>query len=103
MASEAASTSNTALAMGKLISSDLVRIQEEFGVTVHRTSQEILQASGSKHGIRSSPSWKPNEYSKRVMDSQREWVGKRVGYYELMNSPDLALAYEHYFPGRLKL
>jgi len=97
---EAASTSNTALAMENY-SSDLVRIQEEFGVTVHRTSQEILQAQLEAWDQIISE-LEADEYSKRVMDSQREWVEK-VGYYELMNSPDLALAYEHYFPGRLKL
>jgi hypothetical protein len=36
------------------------------------------------------------------MDSQRAWVERTV-FYELMNSPDYALAYEHYFPGKLKL
>jgi hypothetical protein len=36
------------------------------------------------------------------MDSQREWVEK-VSFYELMNAPDLGLAFEHYFPGKLKL
>ena len=36
------------------------------------------------------------------MDSQREWTEK-VAYYELMNAPDLGLAFEHYFPGKLKL
>lgn len=97
---EAASTSNTALAMENY-SNDLVRIQEEFGVTVHRTSKDILEAQ--------LVAWdkliadlEQDEYSKRVMDSQRAWVDK-VGYYELMNAPDLALAYEHYFPGKLKL
>jgi len=39
---------------------------------------------------------------KKVLDSQRAWV-ERVVFYELMNSPDLALAYDHYFPGKLKL
>ncbi|MEZ5889715.1 MAG: hypothetical protein R3D52_05290 [Xanthobacteraceae bacterium] len=36
-------------------------------------------------------------YLKKVMDSQRAWV-ERVTYYELMNAPDYALAYEHNFP-----
>lgn len=97
---EAASTSNTALAMENY-SNDLGRIQNEFGVTVHRTSREILEAQ--------LVAWdkliaelEQDEYSKRVMDSQRAWVDK-VAYYELMNAPDLALAYEHYFPGKLKL
>jgi hypothetical protein len=36
------------------------------------------------------------------MDSQRAFV-ERVTFYELMNAPDLTLAYEHYFPGKLKM
>jgi TRAP-type mannitol/chloroaromatic compound transport system substrate-binding protein len=97
---EAASTSNTALAMREY-SNDLQRIQNEFGVTVHRTSQDILSAQLAAWDqiiadLESDP------FAKKVMDSQRAWVEK-VAYYELMNSPDLALAYEHYFPGRLKL
>ena len=97
---EASSTSNTALAM-KEYSNDLVRIREEFGVTIHRTSEDILQAQLAAWDqiiadLESDP------LAKRIMDSQREWV-ERVAYYELMNSPDLALAYEHYFPGRLAL
>jgi TRAP-type mannitol/chloroaromatic compound transport system substrate-binding protein len=97
---EAASTSNTALAMENY-SNDLIRIRDEFGVTIHRTSQDILSAQ--------LVAWdkliadlEQDEYSKRVMDSQRAWVDK-VGFFELMNAPDLALAYEHYFPGKLKL
>ena len=97
---EAASTSNTALAMENY-SSDLQRLQSEMGVTVHRTSQEILQAQlGAWDQIIAD--LETDEFSKKVMDSQRVWVEK-VGYYELMNSADLALAYEHYFPGKLKL
>lgn len=97
---EAASTSNTALAMDNY-SSDLQRIQDDYGVNVHRTSKDILAAQ--------LDAWdklivglEQDEYAKRVMDSQRAWV-ERVTYYELMNAPDYALAYEHYFPGKLKI
>lgn len=97
---EAVSTSNTALAL-KEYSSDLVKLQEEHGVTVHRTSKEILAAE--------LEAWdelikelEADPFSKKVMDSQRAWT-ERVAYYELMNAPDYALAYEHYFPGKLKL
>jgi TRAP-type mannitol/chloroaromatic compound transport system substrate-binding protein len=97
---EAASTSNTALAMDNY-SSDLQRIRDELGVTVRRTSTDILAAQ--------LEAWdqlivelEQDEFSKRVMDSQRAWV-ERVTYYELMNAPDYALAYEHYFPGQLAL
>lgn len=97
---EAASTANTALAMENY-SNDLGRIQNEYGVTVHRTSREILEAQLAAWD-KLVAELEQDEYSKRVMDSQRAWVDK-VAYYELMNAPDLALAYEHYFPGKLKL
>jgi TRAP-type mannitol/chloroaromatic compound transport system substrate-binding protein len=97
---EAASTSNTALAM-KEYSSDLQRIQNEFGVTVHRTSKEILAAQIAAWDVLIAD-LEQDEFMKKVMDSQRAWVDQ-VGYYELMNAPDYALAYEHYFPGKLKL
>lgn len=97
---EAASTANTALAMNEY-SNDLIRIREEFGVTIHRTSKDILQAQlGAWDTL--IEELEQDEFSKRVMDSQRAWVDK-VAYYELMNAPDLALAYEHYFPGKLAI
>ncbi|WP_322890497.1 MULTISPECIES: TRAP transporter substrate-binding protein [unclassified Yoonia] len=97
---EAASTANTALAMNEY-SNDLIRIRDEFGVTIHRTSKDILQAQlGAWDTL--IEELEQDEFSKRVMDSQRAWVDK-VAYYELMNAPDLALAYEHYFPGKLAI
>ncbi|NNU80862.1 TRAP transporter substrate-binding protein [Halovulum dunhuangense] len=97
---EAASTSNTATAMREY-SSDLRRLQDEFGVTVHRTSTEILDAQLQAWDALIAD-LEQDEFMKRCMDSQRAWV-EQVGYYELMNAPDLALAYEHYFPGRLSI
>ena len=97
---EAASTANTALAMDQY-SNDLLRIRDEMGVTVHRTSKDILQAQLTAwDGLITE--LEQDDFSKRVMDSQRAWVDK-VAYYELMNAPDLALAYEHYFPGKLAI
>ena len=97
---EAASTANTAKAMNQY-SADLQWLQEEGGVTVHRTSKDILDAQ-----IRAwdelIPELELDEFMKRTLDSQRQWV-ERVTYYELMNAPDYALAYEHYFPGKLAL
>jgi TRAP-type mannitol/chloroaromatic compound transport system substrate-binding protein len=97
---EAASTSNTALAMDNY-SSDLQKLQDEFGVTVHRTSTDILDAElKAWDGLIDELS--QDEFMKKIMDSQRAWV-ERVTFYELMNAPDYALAYEHYFPGKLKI
>ncbi|MGE5766942.1 MAG: TRAP transporter substrate-binding protein [Bacteroidota bacterium] len=97
---EAVSTSNTALAMDHY-SADLRKLQEEHGVTVHRTSTEILDAQ-LKAWDALIPDLEKDAYMKKVLDSQRAWVD-RVVFYELMNSADLALAYDHYFPGKLKL
>jgi len=97
---EAASTSNTATALDNY-SKDLVTLQEDHGVTVHRTSEEILDAE-LQAWDKIIPELEKDPYMKKVLDSQREWV-ERVVFYELMNKPDLALAYEHYFPGKLKL
>src|SRR5687768_12522035 len=97
---EAASTANTFSALHNY-SSDLQKLQTEQGVTVHRTSKEILEAE-LKAWDELIPTLEADEFMKRVLDSQRAFV-ERVVFYELMNSPDLTLAYEHYFPGKLKL
>jgi TRAP-type mannitol/chloroaromatic compound transport system substrate-binding protein len=97
---EASATSNTALAMREY-SKDLAELQADAGVIVHRTSKEILAAQ--------LEAWDTliadlgtDPFNKKVMDSQRAWA-EQVAYYELMNAPDLGLAFEHYFPGKLKL
>ena len=97
---EAASTANTAFALDNY-SSDLVKLQEEHGVTVHRTSKAILDAE-LKAWDELIPELETDPFMKKCMDSQRAWVERTV-FYEIMNSPDYTLAYEHYFPGKLKL
>ncbi|MBC7131565.1 MAG: TRAP transporter substrate-binding protein [Roseovarius sp.] len=97
---EAASTANTAKAMRRY-SADLKWLQEEAGVTVHRTSKDILAAQLDAWD-KLIPDLEADPFMKKCLDSQRAWV-EQVTYYELMNAPDLELAYDHYFPGRLKL
>jgi TRAP-type mannitol/chloroaromatic compound transport system substrate-binding protein len=97
---EAASTANTASALDNY-SSDLQKLQNEQGVTVHRTSKEILEAQ-LKAWDEVIPTLESDPFMKKVLESQRAWV-ERVVFYELMNEADLALAYNHYFPGKLKL
>ncbi|MFC0200788.1 TRAP transporter substrate-binding protein [Paracoccus rhizosphaerae] len=97
---EAVSTYNTAFALDNY-SADLIKLRDEGGVTIHRTPDSILSAqldawSEMITSLESDP------FIKKVLDSQREWV-KRTTYYELMNKPDYTLAYEHFFPGELKL
>lgn len=97
---EAASTANTAKAMDRY-SADLEWLQKEAGVTVHRTSKDILDAQLAAWD-KLIPVLEEDPFMKKTLDSQRAWV-ERVTFYELMNAPDYALAYEHYFPGKLKL
>ena len=97
---EASSTSNTALAMREY-SKDLAELQSDEGVTVHRTSKEILAGQLAAWDTLIAD-LETDEFNARVMESQRAWTEK-VAYYELMNAPDLGLAYDHYFPGKLKL
>jgi TRAP-type mannitol/chloroaromatic compound transport system substrate-binding protein len=97
---EAASTSNTATALDRY-SADLESLQTESGVTVHRTSDEILAAQLEAWSTL-IPTLEEDDFMRRVMESQKEWVERTV-FYELMNQPDLQLAYEHFFPGRLNM
>jgi len=97
---EAASTSNTAIAMDNY-SADLQKLEKDSGVNVRRTSKDILDAQ-LKAWDALITELEKDAFMKKVLDSQRAWV-ERVTYYELMNSPDYALAYEHYFPGKLAL
>jgi TRAP-type mannitol/chloroaromatic compound transport system substrate-binding protein len=97
---EAASTSNTALALDNY-SKDLQMLKDDKGVSVRRTSKEILAAQ-LQAWDKLIEELGADPFMKKIMDSQRAWI-ERVTYYELMNSPDYQLAYEHYFPGKLAL
>jgi len=97
---EAASTANSMKAMNRY-SQDLQGLVEEDGVTVHRTPTDILSAQIEAWDSL-IPELEKDDLMKEILDSQRAWV-ERVTYYELMNSPDYALAYDHYFPDKLKL
>jgi TRAP-type mannitol/chloroaromatic compound transport system substrate-binding protein len=99
-AAEATNTANFGLAMDRY-SSDLQWLMDEAGVNVYRTDPSIMQAQ--------LDSWDQvlddlmqDEFFAKVVDSQKEW-SRRVAYYYLMNQPDYQMAYNHYFPGRLKL
>lgn len=97
---EASATANLALAQREY-SKDLAELQSEAGVTVRRTSKEILAAQ-IEAWDKLIVDLEADPFNKKIMDSQRAWV-EQVSYYELMGAPDLGLAYEHYFPGKLQL
>jgi len=97
---ESASSANTYFALNQY-STDLQKLQDESGVNVLRTPQSVLDAQLA--------AWDElieelgaDAFMKKIMDSQRAWV-ERVVFYELMNAPDYQLAFDHYYPGKLKM
>lgn len=97
---EAVSTYNTAYALDNY-SADLLKLRDEAGVTIHKTPNDILQAQLEAWSTMIT-TLEADATIKKILDSQRDWV-KRTVFYELMDKPDYALAYEHFFPGELKL
>ncbi len=97
---EASATANTNKAMRRY-SADLKWLQEEAGVTVYRTPKDILQGQIEAWSA-ILPDLEQDPMFKKIVDSQRAWA-EQVAFYELMNAPDYALAYEHFYPGKLSL
>ena len=93
-AAEAASVASYGRALDNY-SRDLVELQERQGVKVGRTSQPILDAQLQAwdellEGLVKDP------FIAKLAESQKAWA-KRVVAYDLYNSADYRLAYEHYF------
>ncbi len=97
--SEAASTANYGLGLDKY-SKDLQGLMKDDGVNVYRTPKSVMQAQ-LKSWDTVLEKLNQDPFFKKVVDSQRAW-GERVGFYYLTNAADYELAYEHYFPGKLK-
>ena len=98
-AAEAASSANYWKGQD-VYSKDLQWLQDKAGVNVYRTPTSILQDQLN--------AWdqllvdlEKDPFFAKVVASQKEFA-KRVAYYDLTNSPDYKLAYDHYFPGTLK-
>ncbi len=97
-AAEAASTANFNLAMDQY-SKDLQWLIKEKGVKVYRTPQSVMD--------KQLEAWdkvlgrlEQDPFFKKVVASQKAFA-HRVAFYNLMNSADYKLAFDHYFPGEL--
>jgi TRAP-type mannitol/chloroaromatic compound transport system substrate-binding protein len=96
---EAANTANYGLAMD-LYSKDLQKLINENGVKVYRTPTSVMEAQlASWDTVLDNLNKDP--YFKKVVDSQKAW-SERVAFYDITNSADYKLAYNHYFPGKLQ-
>ncbi|MBU1212862.1 MAG: TRAP transporter substrate-binding protein [Alphaproteobacteria bacterium] len=96
---EAASTANYGLALDRY-SKDLQGLMKEEGVKVHRTPTSVMQAQlGAWDKVLET--LEKDAFFKKVVDSQRAWA-ERVAFYYLTNAADYELAFNHYYPGKLK-
>jgi len=76
-------------------SNDLIALKQEFGVNVYRTPDEVMAAQLVAWDT-VLEEFMEDPYFAKVVDSQKVWA-ERVGAYELVNAPDYAGAYRHYF------
>ena len=97
---EAANTANYGWAMDQY-SKDLQWLMADpQNVNVYRTDQSIMDAQLKSWDKVLEKLMEADPFFKKVVESQRAW-SERVAFYDLVNSADYKLAYEHYFPGRL--
>ena len=99
-AAEAVSSANEWKGMD-YYSKDLQELISKDKVNVLRTPKDVFDAQikawdGLIAQLGSDP------FMKKVMDSQKEWV-RRVVYYGMYNATDYKGAFDHHFPGVLKI
>jgi TRAP-type mannitol/chloroaromatic compound transport system substrate-binding protein len=99
-AAEAASSANEWKSMD-YYSKDLQELIEKDKVNVLRTPQAVFDAQITAwDGLIAKLGEDP--FMKKVMDSQKEWV-RRVVFYYMSAADDYRGAFDHHFPGVLKL
>ena len=97
---EAASSANEWMAFDQY-SRDLQELIDKEKVIVLRTPQSVFDAQiKAWDGLIATLGQDP--FMKKVMDSQKAWV-RRVTYYTMQNATDYKGAFNHHFPGVLKM
>ncbi len=97
-ASEAASSANYWRGLDQY-SKDLQWLKNDAGVKVYRTPVTVMEAQLAAWDKVMVELMKDPFFAK-VADSQKAF-SRRVAYYDLLNSADYKLAYDHVFPGEL--
>ena len=97
-AAEAANSSNFFLGMDRY-SNDLLWLRDKAGVKIYRTPQGVMDDQ-LKAWDKMLVKLEKDPFFKKVVKSQKAFA-HRVAYYELLNSADYKLAFDHYFPGEL--
>lgn len=80
----------------KRYSDDLVKLQTEQGVEVHRTPDSVLQAELDAWDVVANRIAEEDPFFAKVMESQKTYAKSVMNYLNL-NQPDYKLAYKHYF------
>ncbi|PUB18621.1 TRAP transporter substrate-binding protein [Yoonia sediminilitoris] len=80
----------------KRYADDLVTLQEEQGVKVHRTPDDVMAAQLEAWDVVVDRISGEDEFFARVIESQKAYAKNVMGYLNL-NQPDYKLAYNHYF------
>ena len=80
----------------KRYSDDLIKLQEQDGVSVHRTPESVMQAQLEAWDKVANRIAEDDPFFAKVMASQKQYAKEVMGYLNL-NQPDYKLAYNHYF------
>ena len=75
---------------------DLVKLKKDYGVNVYRTPDSVMAEQLKAWDIVVDRISKEDPFFAKVIDSQKAY-SKKVMSYLLLNQPDYALAYKHYF------
>jgi TRAP-type mannitol/chloroaromatic compound transport system substrate-binding protein len=97
-AAEAASSNNYWRGQDQY-SRDLEWLKNKAGVKVYRTPTSVMKAQLDAWD-KLLPDLEKDPFFAKVVKSQKAFA-KRVAYYDILNSCDYKLAYDHYFPGEL--
>jgi len=97
-AAEAASSANYWRGQDQY-SRDLQWLKNKAGVKIYRTPDSVMKAQLDAWDA-ILPGLEKDPFFAKVVKSQKEFA-YRLAYYDIMNSCDYKLAFEHYFPNEL--
>jgi TRAP-type mannitol/chloroaromatic compound transport system substrate-binding protein len=97
-AAEAASSANYWRGQDQY-SRDLQWLKNKAGVKIYRTPKSVMQEQ-LKAWDKILPDLEKDPFFKKVVASQKKFA-HRVAYYDILNTCDYKLAFDHYFPGEL--
>jgi TRAP-type mannitol/chloroaromatic compound transport system substrate-binding protein len=97
-AAEAASSANFWRGQDQY-SRDLLWLRDKAGVKIIRTPDSVMKAQLDAWD-KILPGLEEDPFFKKVVKSQKEFA-HRLAYYDILNTCDYKLAYNHYFPNEL--